>query len=75
MLIDLHAHTSGISTCCKAAYPEILCLTKEEGIDGIALTNHYKSAYLKGGTPAELAARYIAEYESTKKLGEEMMNV
>lgn len=72
MLIDLHAHTSGISTCCIAAYPEILQKAKDVGLDGIVLTNHYKSAYLKGGTPAALAARYIAEYENAKALGKEM---
>lgn len=70
MLIDLHAHTSGISTCCKADGAAALAAAKSVGIDGICLCNHYHKPYLKvtNETPAAFAARYLEEYYSVKAL-------
>ena len=53
MLIDLHAHSSGISRCCRYDYKTILDHAKEVGIDGIVLTNHYQAEYLDGKTAEE----------------------
>ena len=72
MLIDLHAHSSGISTCCRIALPEMLQVATAAGLDGVALTNHYQKSYLKGETPAEFAARYLAEYREAQRLGAAM---
>lgn len=74
MLIDLHAHTSGISTCCKANGAAALTAAKAAGIDGICLCNHYHKPYLQvtGESPAAFAARYLEEYASVQSLGRQM---
>lgn len=73
MLIDFHAHTSGISKCCRIPAPDVLKAAKEVGLDGIILTNHYHKPYLKGEmTPSDFARKYVDEYLYTKKLGDEM---
>ena len=72
MLIDLHAHTSGISKCCRIPAPEVLRIAKENGIDGIVLANHYQKSYVKDMTVADFASKYIEEYAYTKSLADEM---
>lgn len=74
MLIDLHAHTSGISTCCKANGAKMLAAARSVGIDGVCLVNHYHKPYLaKTGETAEaFAARYLAEYHTVKALGKSL---
>ena len=71
MLIDLHAHTSGISKCCRIPAPEIIKAAKEHGIDAIVLTNHYQKNYITDGDVPAFAARYVEEYRYTKRCGEE----
>lgn len=73
MLIDLHAHTSGISRCCKIDASGMLEAAKNVGLDGVALTNHYQKSYLKhieGGNPKTFAQKYIDEFYRTNELGE-----
>lgn len=71
MLIDLHAHSAGISTCCKATPADVIRCAKEKGIDGVVLTNHYQKNYLREGeSPTDFAHRYLAEYDTFKTLGE-----
>ena len=72
MLIDLHAHTKGISHCCRIYAPEVLAAAKEQGMDGICLCNHYQSRYVTDGNAADFARRYVDEFHATRKLGEEM---
>jgi hypothetical protein len=73
MLIDLHAHTQGISRCCLLPAPDILRIARENGMDGIVLTNHYQKCYLTDGMSAEeFAARYVKEYHYAKSCGEEI---
>ena len=67
MLIDLHAHTSGISTCCRVPAPEIIRIAQETGIDGIVLSNHYQRSYVRDGDCAAFAKRYVDEYYYTKE--------
>ena len=62
MLIDLHAHTSGISKCCKISAEENIKLAKKLGFDGLAVTNHYTSLYFDGKTYDEWIERYIDEW-------------
>ena len=64
MLVDMHAHSSGISTCCKADAPRALAEAKAQGIDALILCNHYHKPYLKktNETPEQFAKRYLAEY-------------
>lgn len=72
MLFDLHAHSSGISRCCRIPAEEVIRRAKAVGLDGIVLCNHYQTLrnYLKDGTPEEFARRYIAEYEYAKQWGD-----
>lgn len=72
MLIDLHAHTKGISHCCRIYAPEVLAAAKERGMDGICLCNHYQSRYVVDGNAAEFARRYVEEFHATRALGREM---
>lgn len=72
MLVDLHAHTSGISLCCKASAPEVIEAAKGVGLGGIVLTNHYQKSYVPDGNYADFAKRYIEEYRYTKALGKEL---
>ena len=69
-LIDMHAHSSGISECCQLPYDKIIDTALENGMDGIVLTNHYQSAYLKNNDAHELAERYISEYYKAKEYGD-----
>lgn len=71
MLIDLHAHSAGISTCCKASLTDVIRHAREKDIDGVVLTNHYQKKYLREGeSPADFAHRYLAEYTAAKALAE-----
>ena len=70
MLIDLHAHTSGISTCCRVPAPDIIKAAQGAGIDGIVLSNHYQRSYVKNGDVSGFAERYAAEYYYTKECGD-----
>lgn len=72
MLIDLHAHTRGISRCCKIFAPEVLTAAKEVGLDGICLCNHYQIRYVEDGNALAFARRYNDEFRATRALGEEM---
>ena len=72
MLIDLHAHTSGISRCCRQAAPDILKAAKDTGLDGIVLTNHYYKAYITDGDAASFAKRYAEEFYYTEAVGRDM---
>ena len=72
MLIDLHAHSAGISQCCKISGYDNMVLAKGLGIDGFVLTNHYQRQYLINDDINEFAARYIEEYKRVKELGEEL---
>ena len=72
MLMDLHAHSQGISRCCKIDGKDMVVLTKNTGMDGVVLTNHYDKSYLINGDAKEFAERYVNEYyyvkESAKNL-------
>ena len=72
MLIDMHAHSSGISRCCKIPYHEVLRQALAHGMDGVVLTNHYQKSYIRGGDADAFVDNYIAEYELTKKYGDEI---
>lgn len=69
MLIDMHAHTGEISTCCKVGAKEIIDSLSDAEIDGIILTNHYIKSYIKDGTPKDFAERYVTEYRRAREIG------
>ena len=70
MLIDLHAHSSGISHCCRIPYDEVIRTAKEAGLCGIVLTNHYPKYYVTDGDYAAFARRYTEEFRLTKAYGD-----
>lgn len=72
MLIDMHAHTSGISRCCRAEAQAVLQAAQDHGIDGLILCNHYQEIYVTEEGPAALAEAYIREYLHTEALAKEM---
>ena len=72
MLVDMHSHSSGISRCCQIPAEQVVEEAKNVGIDALVLTNHYVEYYGINGDYDDLAKRYIAEYEYTKKCGEKI---
>ena len=72
MLIDLHAHSSGISKCCRVPADEVIRTTKNTNIDGIVLTNHYQKDYVTDGDYLAFVKRYVSEFEYTKQCGESL---
>lgn len=70
MLIDLHAHSSGISHCCRIPYDAVIRTAREVGLDGIVLTNHYPKYYVTDGDYAAFAKRYTEEFRIAKAYGD-----
>lgn len=62
MLIDLHAHSSGISKCCRISIADVLDAAEGVGLDGIVLTNHYQKSYITDGDVMNFAEKYIEEF-------------
>ncbi len=71
MLVDLHAHSSAISLCCRIRGAQVIDAAIENGIDGIVLTNHFQKSYMTEIGEEEFIRRYIQEYYLTKEIGEE----
>ncbi len=71
MLIDPHAHTRGISHCCRAEAEEVLETAKAHGFDGLVLTNHYTENYYTDETYHEWIERYIEEWHRVCALAEQ----
>lgn len=72
MLIDMHAHSSSISRCCKITAEDAIKKTLETGMDGLVLTNHYQKSYVSDGDYSGFAKRYMAECEQAELLGEKL---
>lgn len=70
MLIDLHAHSSGISKCCRIPYDAVIRTALEVGLDGIVLTNHYQKNYVTDGDYTAFARRYTQEFRLAKAYGD-----
>lgn len=70
MLVDMHAHSSGISTCCRIPYDTVIERARETGVEGIVLTNHYVSSYVTDDKYEEFAERYLEEYQKAKEYGD-----
>lgn len=69
MLIDLHAHSSAISPCCRIDAPEVLRRALDAGLDGIVLTNHYQKSYIQNGDVQGFVQRYLDEYAYAEQSG------
>ena len=71
MLLDMHAHTSGVSLCCRWDAKDVVFAAKNARIDGIVLTNHFQGNYVKDGNFDAFAQRYVDEYLLAKRIGDE----
>lgn len=69
MLIDLHAHSKGISRCCQITGKEMVQVVRDAGLDGIVLTNHYDKNYIENNDALTFAKKYINEYLLVKEYG------
>lgn len=69
MIIDLHAHSSGISKCCRISYDGAIDKAIELGLDGIVLTNHYQRSYLENTDTDGFVEKYIGEFLEAKEYG------
>ncbi len=72
MLIDFHAHTSGISKCCRIPAEQVLREAQMKGLDGIVLTNHYQKSYVENGDLMDFVQRYMEEIWYTQRIGAEI---
>lgn len=73
MLIDLHAHSKGISRCCQIDGKDMVLVTKNAGMDGVILTNHYDKNYLVDENDVDnFAKRYVDEYYYVKEEGKKI---
>ena len=73
MLIDMHTHSSGASDCCRLNAEEIVEAAKNIGVDGIILTNHYRSSDCeKFATGKDYAEHYINECHRAMTHGEKI---
>ncbi len=70
MLVDLHAHTSAISPCCRISAQKNIRLAKETGFDGLCITNHYDAHYFSIDTYTDWIDSYIAEWHICQEWGE-----
>lgn len=59
MLMDLHAHSSGISKCCRIPVDKVLSTALEKGMDGIVLTDHDQKSCIQNETADAFAERYM----------------
>lgn len=66
MLIDMHAHSKGISRCCQIDGKDMVQVVKSHGMDGIILTNHYDKWYVENDDAFSFARRYVEEFHYVK---------
>lgn len=72
ILMDLHAHSSGISTCCRITGEQGVDEAIKAGLGGFVLTNHYVATYVGGEKYAsyeEFAASYVEEFHRVREYG------
>ena len=70
LLIDLHAHSSGISKCCRIDAEEVVREAVRIGLDGIVLTNHYQSKSVGEDGVIAFIDRYVEEFRRARRIGE-----
>jgi len=68
MLLDAHIHSAGVSPCSRVPIESLIDICLADRIDGIVLTNHYKSSAVRGDFSA-WRENYVDEYEKARELG------
>ena len=69
---ETHLHTSPVSKCGKASVRESLEFYKEQGYDGVFITNHFLDGNINIKNSAPYAAKiefYFSDYEEGVKIG------
>lgn len=72
---ETHMHTYPVSRCAKASVAENLQFYKEQGYDGVFITNHFLDGNINIDTSAsyeERIAFYFSDYEVALPLGKEL---
>lgn len=69
-LADAHIHTSGISLCSRISPERLIEICQIEGLGGVVLCNHYKSAHVRGAF-SDWRKRYAEEFYLTRRCGED----
>lgn len=72
--IDLHVHTSEVSSCARVPAAEMVRIYKEAGYDGVVITDHYHDGYfssLQGGWDSKVE-RYLTGYHLARQEGERL---
>lgn len=68
--IELHAHTSPVSSCSQITPAEMIETYNKLGYDGIVVTNHFLSSLSNGRSKEQAIEYYMKDYYDTKKEGE-----
>ena len=68
--VEMHAHTSPVSSCSELAPERLIELLKQEDADAVVITNHFWPGYFERGGKDEMLEAYIKDYVDTKKAGE-----
>lgn len=74
MKIELHCHTKNSSLCGYLEACEVVKLHKENGYDGIVITDHFNLENINAfsGNLHEKVTEWLKSYELAKKAGEEL---
>lgn len=64
--LDTHTHSNGISRCSQVTYAELVVRKKEQGYDGIILTNHCNAWYYQPSDHLTYVKQVLSEYTSAK---------
>jgi len=69
--IELHAHTSPVSSCSELSPKEIVFRLHEKGYHAVAITNHFHAGgpYMREKDPV---GAYLADYYAAKEAGDKL---
>jgi len=69
---DLHIHTSETSSCAKVSATDMIKIYKNEGYQGVVITDHFKKFFFKnskGNTWEEKVDDFLKGYRAAKEEG------
>ena len=67
--VELHAHTSPVSSCSDLSAERIIELLSEHNTSAVVITNHFWPGFFENGDKDELIKKYIKDYTDTQKAG------
>ena len=72
LMVDMHTHSSGVSRCSRVTPEELVLQKKQQGYDGMVLTNHCQQWYYLPEEHEKYVENCIAEYHKAKAYGEKI---